>query len=159
MATLDTFLLDLNALQLGAYRYDYVIDDAFFAALDQNEILGGKVQSQVDLTVRENTCSLQIHLQGDVKITCDRCLDELIQPIEANEVLLVKVGVPSDTLDEDAIFVDPKSGALDLAWLIYELIEINLPLVHSHQAGECNPDMQALLQTHLCTTVEEPEDN
>ena len=47
---------------------------------------------------------------------------------------------------------------LDLAWLAYELIIVNLPLVHSHQDGGCNPDMDALLQDHLCTALEDEND-
>ena len=39
---------------------------------------------------------------------------------------------------------------LDLSWLAYEIVSINIPLVHSHQAGECNKHMELLLQDHLC---------
>jgi hypothetical protein len=29
--------------------------------------------------------------------------------------------------------------------------------VHSHQEGGCNPEMDALLQDHLCTSLEDEE--
>jgi hypothetical protein len=29
--------------------------------------------------------------------------------------------------------------------------------VHSHQDGGCNPEMDALLQDHLCTDVEDED--
>ena len=41
---------------------------------------------------------------------------------------------------------DEQTNTLDLSWLAYETITINLPLVHSHPDGECTPDMQQLLQ-------------
>ena len=43
---------------------------------------------------------------------------------------------------------------LDLSWLAYEIVSINIPVVHCHQAGECNKQMELLLQDHLC---DEPE--
>jgi proteasome lid subunit RPN8/RPN11 len=52
---------------------------------------------------------------------------------------------------EDDIWPDEdeqSTDTLDLAWLTYEMIIINLPLVHSHPDGECNPDMQPLLHAY-----------
>ncbi len=154
----QTYIVNLKTLQEGDYQYEYSLDDAFFAAINEKEILGGAVRAVVDLAVREQGCRLHLHAQGDVKITCDRCLDEMTQAVEANEALLVKLAVADDENDDEAIYVDPKGGELDLAWLLYEMIAINLPIVHSHQAGECNPQMEELLQTHLCTNLEEPEE-
>ncbi len=154
----QTYIVNLKTLQEGDYQYNYLLDDAFFAEIGENEILGGNVRAVVDLAVREQGCKLHLQAQGEVKITCDRCLDEMSQEVEANETLLVKLAVADDEIDDEAIYVDPKSGELDLAWLLYEMIEINLPIVHSHQAGECNPQMEELLQTHLCTNLEEPEE-
>ncbi len=160
MAELSTYILDLNALKIGDYEYQYTLNDAFFAALDEKEIHGGNLTAKVELAVREQGCNLHLQVAGDVTITCDRCLDDMKQAVEADEALLVKLATqPTDeATDDDAIYVDPRSGMLDLAWLLYEMIEINLPIVHSHQQGECNPHMEELLQTHLCTTAEEPEE-
>ncbi len=153
----DTYIIDLNALQFGDYQYQYLLDDAFFAALDEKEILGGNLQSEVRLTLREQGCNLQLSADGEVRVTCDRCLDEMTEYVSVNENLLVKVATPSeDSADDDTLYV--ANGKLDLAWLLYEMIEINLPLVHSHQEGECNPQMEELLQTHLCSTSEEPKE-
>ncbi len=155
----NVYILDLNALQIGDYEYHYLLDDAFFAALDENEIHGGSLDATVALEVRELGCKLHLHVQGNVTITCDRCLEDMSQPIEVEESLLVKVGQePTEGADDETIYVDPQSGELDLAWLLFEMIEINLPIVHSHQAGACNPLMEELLQTHLCTSSEEPEE-
>ncbi len=154
----DTYVIDLNALQFGDYQYQYSLDDAFFAALDEKEILGGNLQSEVHLTLREQGCNLHLSVSGEVRVTCDRCLDEMAEEVAVDENLLVKVATPSEeNTEDDTLYV--ADGKLDLAWLLYEMIAINLPLVHSHQEGECNPQMEELLQTHLCSTMEdEPEE-
>ncbi len=157
MQTNDTYVIDLNALQFGDYQYQYILDDAFFAAIDEKEILGGNLQSEVSLVVREQGCNLQLSAKGEVRVTCDRCLDEMTEAVDVDESLLVKVATPrEEDADDDTLYV--ADGKIDLAWLLYEMIEINLPIVHSHQTGECNPQMEELLQTHLCTTTEEPEE-
>ncbi len=151
MAVLDSYKFELSNLQLGDYHFDYVLDDAFFAALEVTDILGGSVHAHADLTIGEFGHELHLQAQGDIRITCDRCLDEMTQKVTAEETFCVKEGMGDD---EDTIFVE---GTLDIAWLLYEMITLDLPLVHSHQEGECNPEMEKLLQTHLCTDVEDTE--
>lgn len=157
MNGLKAYQIDLNTLKQGVYNYEYKLDNAFFAELDQQDIHGGEVYAKVALTVLHIGFMLNIKLSGNVILTCDRCLDEMIQPIDTEERLQVKL-TKAET-DDDIVAVDPNSGILDLNWLLYELTAISLPLVHSHQQGGCNPQMEELLQSHLCTTTEEPEDN
>jgi hypothetical protein len=75
--------------------------------------------------------------------------------------------MPLEIEDEQEIFSedeeemsDDKSqmSTLDLQWLAYEIVSINIPLVHSHQPGECNQQMELLLHDHLCDEPE-PEEN
>ena len=75
-------------------------------------------------------------------------LDELIH----HDPYGLLVDVFEDEWDWDE---EPKK--VDLSWLAYELIIVNLPLVHSHQDGGCNPEMAALLQDHLCTAVDDED--
>ncbi len=152
--------INVNALKSGVYNYSYQLDDAFFRGLEQDEVAGGSVCAEVSLTVMQGGIRLHLAVKGGVKVTCDRCLDLMTQPVCGEDDMLVKAASePADADDSEVIYVDPDDGRLDLAWLFYELIETNLPLVHCHQPGGCNPQMEELLLSHLCTTAEEPEDN
>ena len=134
----------LNELPQGKHHFEFRLGDAFFQGIEKSEILGGEVSVAADLALRESDYSLHIHAQGAVLLTCDRCL----APMDYN------VDVEDDILPEEA---DEQTDTLDLKWLTYELITINLPLVHSHPDGECMQDMQILLQTHLCSTMDDPD--
>ncbi len=136
--------LQLNELAQGKHHFNYALDDAYFRSIERSEILGGDVAAEADLVLRESDYSLHIHAQGTVQLTCDRCL----APMDYN------VDIEDDILPEEA---DEQTDTLDLRWLTYELITINLPLVHSHPDGECMQDMQILLQTHLCSTMDDPD--
>lgn len=132
-------IIDLSTLQVGRYSYDYELDSLYFRTVEKTEILGGKVQAHADLDLRERDFDLRMQVSGTVQVTCDRCLEPMDVTIRAEE-------------DMD---LDEGTQTLDLDWLAYELAVVNLPLVHSHQPGGCNPQMDALLQDHLCTTQEE----
>jgi uncharacterized metal-binding protein YceD (DUF177 family) len=76
--------------------------------------------------------------------------------------------MPLEIDDEQEIFSEDEESndqrpmtndKLDLSWLAYEIVSINIPIVHSHQAGECNKQMELLLHNHLCDEPEPDEIN
>ena len=135
-------IVELDKLELGEHLFDFQLDNSYVNSLESSELLGGDVDVKVRLIVREDDFSVDVDAYGTVQVTCDRCLDAM--------------DVEVDIYEEDIDFEEePKT--LDLAWLAYELIIVNLPLVHSHQDGGCNPEMAALLQDHLCTALDDEE--
>ena len=135
-------IVALDSLELGAHVFDFQLDNAYFGEVENSELLSGEVKVSAQLNLRQYDFDLTMEVKGLVQVTCDRCLDAMDVAINAKET--------EWEWDEQ-----PK--LIDLSWLAYELIIVNLPLVHSHQEGGCNPEMDALLQNHLCTEVEEQE--
>lgn len=145
----NDWIIDINALKEGTYEYEFHLDDAFFALQETTEVQGGSLNAKAQLSLNKWGGALHLAVEGIVIVACDRCLDPMEEQVCAEENLQVKFSAAA-TNDED-VCVDPQDGELDLGWLFYELITINLPIVHRHHAGECNPQMEELLQTHLCT--------
>jgi len=145
MGKTNNILLNLNTTPLGQHVQEYALDDGFFASLEQDEILGGQCKASVEMNVREASTTLRLHITGTVKVTCDRCLDPMevqLNPIEDQVVLKL---APEAGEDDNAIYVAEAQPVFDLGWLMYELIAVSLPVVHSHAEGECNPQMEAIL--------------
>ena len=147
MAIQNPHIIELSKLEIGDYSFDYELDSAYFQSVEKSEVLSGHVQAKAELALRERDFDLRIKVSGTVQVTCDRCLDPMDVAVDA----------------EDDMEMDEGTEMLDLEWLAYELVIVNLPLVHSHQAGGCNPQMDALLQDHLCTMsededIDEPKD-
>jgi len=134
-------IIELDKLEIGNHSFDFQLDSTYFISIDNTELLGGNVAVKAELDLHTSSFTLHVWVDGVVQVTCDRCLDKMDQPIQA----------------DDDMEIEPDARTLDLNWLAYELIVVNLPLVHSHQPGGCNPEMDALLQSHLCCTTEEPE--
>ena len=135
-------IIALDSLELGVHMFDFQLDSAYFNEIENSELLGGEVEVKACLNLRQYDFDLDIAVKGLVQVTCDRCLDEMDVAIDA---------------EENEWEWDDTPKHVDLSWLAYELIIVNLPLVHSHQDGGCNPEMDALLQDHLCTEVEDEE--
>ena len=133
-------IIELSRLPIGTHTFDIELDDAFFGSLEKTEILGGHVSAHVVLTLREENYQFCIAVHGTVFVVCDRCLDPMPLEIEAKD----------EWMNDDASLNDE----IDLSWLAYEIVSINIPIVHSHQTGECNKQMELLLHDHLC---DEPE--
>jgi len=149
--------IDLGTLALGQHLFEYQLDNAFFEALEQDEILGGDCSAKVDALVRETGCVLRLGLSGVVQVTCDRCLDPMSVKLEPIEETCVLKLADEDGEDDNAIYVNREKPVYDLGWLLYELIAVHLPVIHSHEPGECNPEMEKLLQEHLAEDINEKE--
>ena len=146
------YTIDLKRLKIGTHEFEVTLDDGFFKELEKTEVLGGKVEAKIALNLREEDYWLTIAVHGTVFVTCDRCLDPMALEIDASET-----SSPNDEMSaNESLNDEPKASndVLDLTWLAYEIVSINIPVAHCHQAGECNKQMELLLQDHLC---DEPE--
>ncbi len=144
-------IINLRKESLGEHQFAFRLDDAYFAAQEKSEVLGGDVQVAGTLHLRESSFSIDMQVSGMVRLVCDRCLDSMDYELQSASNHL-----ESTELDDEA--GGKPTETLDVAWLAYEWIIVNLPVVHCHPEGGCNPQMDALLQHHLCSIAEEPED-
>lgn len=107
----------------------------------------------VDLTVVYNGefYDLDFVIAGEVVLLCDRCLDDLHQPIEATYHIVVKYG--DDYCDDnDEVLEIPSTDAyLNVAYMIYDTVVLAIPIKHVHPLGKCNRQMSAMLKKHRAT--------
>ena len=155
MSEQNNYIIDLSRLSVGTHVFDIQLDDEFFKSLEKSEILSGNVSAKVTLNLREEDYSLNIAVHGTVFVVCDRCLDPMPLDIDDEQEIYSEDEVVPD---ETAKTFDGKGQTLDLRWLAYEITSINIPIVHSHQPGECNQQMELLLHDHLCDEPEPEED-
>ena len=156
MSVLDNYNIDLNDVRSDAVDYRFDLDRQFFDALESTLLRGGNVA--VDLKVKKNggAYAFVFRINGMVQVPCDRCLDDMDFMIETERELTVKVG--EEYSDEGDIIILPCDKAvLNVAWIIYEFIALEVPLTHVHEPGHCNAEMAEMLAAHLVTSPEEGE--
>ena len=145
MCSLEQFRIDLKGLTDEDTALTYDLDDLFFAALDGSELQHGALHVSVSIRKATGFFELLMRTEGTVTVTCDRCLDDMEQPIEAEQRLIVKLGADSSE-EDDVITVPEDEGILDTSWLIYESIVLAIPVKHVHAPGKCNPAMSKVLE-------------
>lgn len=157
MGKSSKYLIPLKSLSEGVHEYEYTLDDAFFGHTDSSEITEGTVAAV--LTVHRTGDIFELHfvIQGNIVIPCDRCLDDMTLPVATEETLYVKFGEEYREEDDNLIVVPETEGTIDVAWYLYEFVALTIPLKHTHKEGECNPEMEKILQAH--SSVEASDDD
>ena len=129
-------------------EYQYQLDNQFFLDLDAPEVQKGRVNVTLKVRKTSGIYQLDFHTEGMVVVVCDRCLDEMEQPIESDDRLRVKLGLEFSE-EDDMVVVPEEDGYINVAWFIYEFIALSIPMKHVHAPGKCNKDMVGKLSKHL----------
>ena len=90
---------------------------------------------------------------------CDRCLDDMEQPVSSTDKLLVKFGHEYAEEGENLIVIPEDEGIINVAWFMYEFVALAIPMKHVHAPGKCNKAMSSKLRKHLRTTPDEEEED
>ncbi len=145
MCSLESLKIDLKGLKEAECCLEFNLDDTFFQALDGAEVKSGSLHVSVSIRKATGFFEFLFHTAGTVTVSCDRCLDDMDQPVETENRLIVKLG--SEYSEEDDLIVVPEEeGILDMAWIIYEFIVLAIPIRHVHAPGKCNPVMTKALE-------------
>ena len=145
MCDLECLKVDLKGLKDDDTSLVFDLDDTYFGALDQAEVKKGSLHVSVSIRKASGFYEILIHEAGTVIIPCDRCLDDMEQPVDTDSRLTVRLG-SKDSEDGDTIVVDENEGILDLTWIIYESVALAIPIRHVHAPGKCNTAMTEVLE-------------
>ena len=145
MCSLEFLKIDLKSLKEEETSLEFDLNDSYFEALDNAEVKKGSLHVSVSIRKATGFFELSFHTVGTIIIPCDRCLDDMEQPVETDNRLVVKLG--SEYSEEDEIIVVPENeGILDMSWFIYEFVALVIPIRHVHAPGKCNPVMTQALE-------------
>ena len=145
MYNLEALKIDLKGLQQDVTSFEYDLDDAYFSAIEATEVSGGNVHVTAEVRRCAAFFEVKIGFEGTVRVPCDRCLDEMEQPVRSEHRLIAKFGT-EESEDDDVVVVDENEGMLDTAWLIYEYVALAIPVRHVHAPGKCNTAMMQALE-------------
>ena len=163
MKTEKNYIYDLAKVPTQSrVEVTYELDEVFFKAFETDETLitGGDVHVNILIDhYSEDEFILSLDFEGSITLPCDRCLGDLQEEVSAEDFLKIRlsqdirigdeiVNVSDEESDFD-ITLEEGSTKLDLSWPMYELLVLSLPIQHMHLEGECNPEMEQLLQEHL----------
>lgn len=158
MAKFDEYNIPLKGLKAENQVLEFDLDDQYFKKIDSPEVQHGNVKAKVTVTKKTDLFELSFNLAGLIQIPCDRCLDEMNQPLQYKEKLQVKFG-DSFSEEGDIVIVPEADGGINIAWFLYEFIVLNIPIKHVHAPGECNKTMVSKLKKHITRRKNDDDDN
>ncbi|MFI3282924.1 MAG: DUF177 domain-containing protein [Rikenellaceae bacterium] len=145
--TMKGYTIDYKSLSLGEHSFDFEVGADLFEQYDYSEIKGGCCRVKINMIYSETMIDMEVTIQGDVTVECDRCLEDCSVDIDFDAPLIVKICSEigdeqgEELSDGEVIWLPQSESTLDLSQYIYESIILSLPYQRVHAEGECNPEM------------------
>ena len=140
----DRFIIPLNGLATGKNDFFWNVGKEFFESFGNTEILDAEIDVRVVVEKSGRYIGVDCDIDGEVVVECDRCLDEVVIPLETEALLSVKYG-EDESSDEpqdgerEVVMVPDTDAELDMSQIIYDYVCLALPMQRVHEDGDCNP--------------------
>ena len=121
---MQPFVVKLTSLAPGKNPFKWHAGAEFFEAFGNVEILDADLEVTAEVVCHGLTAEASCGIAGSVTVACDRCLEDLVIPVETSFA-------EQYTPDEDE---------LDLSQDVYDFVCTSLPLQRVHPEGECNQE-------------------
>jgi len=148
MGKFSAFKLPLKSLNEGTHEFDYHLGQDFFINMENSDIHGANLDVKLTVVYAHDCYDLRFHITGEIVLLCDRCLDELVQPVDVEYHIRVEYGADYDDGNDDLLIIPESDNDLNVAYMIYDTVVLAIPIKHVHQPGKCNRQMSAVLRKH-----------
>ncbi len=148
MSELRIYDVPLKSMTTFSAEYDYDLGSYYFSNIGDSDIEGGEVKSHVVVQKQSDSYELKFSFSGYVLVPCDRCLELMKQPVLSENRLVVKFGEEYREESDELIVVPEIDGFVNVAWYMFEFINLSIPMQHIHSEGGCNPEMEEKLRVY-----------
>lgn len=155
MGKYTAFKLPLKSLGVGTHEFEYHLDKLFFVNMESTDIHDADLNVRLTVQYNGDIYNLDFHITGDVVLICDRCLDDLVFPIDATYHIVVKYGEDYNDDNDEVLEIPETDNTLNVAYMIKDTVELAVPMKHVHPLGKCNRQMSAMLKKHRATSGDE----
>ena len=76
----------------GNQQFSYLVDTEFFSKMESADIHAGKVSVELNVKHDGDIFDLSFKMNGEIIISCDRCLDDMPLNVDTDYHLVVKYG-------------------------------------------------------------------
>lgn len=160
MKVANQYIIPFRGLDEGEHKFDFLIGKKFFEENSALNVEEGVLSAAVVLNRKSSFLELEFKLIGNIRLQCDRCLDDFDFFVDISNLLYVKFTDEMEDPDENVIFIQPSEDSLDLNQYFFDSIGLSIPIQKAHPIDEngestCNEEMLNVLDAHSS----EQEDN
>lgn len=137
----------LNGLSEQRKVFHFRVGTEFFKSFGNVDVLSADVEVECELYRSGKKILVDVALEGEVTVQCDRCLDDLLIPIDEHPEFVLRNGEAPSLEEEEledgreVLYLPFGSKDLDISQLVYDYSCLAIPLKKVHQDGECNPQV------------------
>ena len=133
MKTKERLTIAFKGLKDGIHEFRFSKSDKFFESIEYAEIQKGNLEVFIILDKKPQYLAFDVNIEGQVMVTCDRCLDEFFMPLEYSGTIIAKFTVEKENDENDEMmFLSPIDFEIDLTHYIYESVYLSLPVKRIH---------------------------
>lgn len=146
MNVLVEYVIPIHGLKEDIYEYNFNVRPEFFDYFENPDYKSGNLKVKIILFRTTQVIQLDFNITGQIRVICDRCLENIDYPVSAKTVLFIRFGNNYEELDDNIIILPRAETQLNIAQFIYEYAILSLPYRKIHpeiESGEsgCNPEM------------------
>ncbi len=78
----NQYIIQFKGLKEGVHEFEFILGKPFFEEFERLEVQDGKVVAGITLERKTSLLDLEIHLQGDILVICDRCLENFWMEVD-----------------------------------------------------------------------------
>jgi len=160
---LKQFDIPFVGLKEGVHHFHYDIAQSFFKHFIDQEFEKGNFQADLRFDKQQHHFKLSFEISGMMRVPCDRCNEEFDLEIDGDYEVYVKFTDHSEKLggveeeNEDLIYISPSDNLINVAQLIFEYIELSVPMKKVHPGNGCNPEVLKLLNEYIIKEEKKPD--
>lgn len=138
MQAIRGYQIPIVGMSDGKRSYTYVVDAAFFEHFENEELKAGRFEVRLDLDRLGDTLILHFDIKGSMDTTCDRCMADIILPIEDQHKLYIKLA-EGESSDPDVEHIAPDTQQLDVSKPLYEHVLMSMPMTNVYDCTAEDP--------------------
>ena len=136
MEELKEFTISFAGLKLGEHRFDFDIDNSFFAHFEYKEFNEASIKADLLLVKKATLLELNLDFKGTVNVACDVSNEPYNQEVSGSYRFVVKFGDEFDDSEEDIIIIPHGSHQINIQQQVYESIVLSIPQKRIHPGVE-----------------------
>ena len=144
--------IEIKGLAEGEHNFTFDIDGSFFEAFESDIISDANLEVNALISKGKGTMNLDLDIQGDVIVRCDRCLADLKIPIDVEvpfSVIFTDYADSQESGDDEVMVLDSSQTYIDIAQIVYDYVNVNIPIRKVHPEGQCDPVMMEKMKDIL----------
>lgn len=142
MKFIRKFDIDIIRLKEEEHTFHFEVDEAFMDHFENLKEVVHSAEIGVDVLLdkRINLIEADFKLEGTVRLTCDRSLEEFDHPLSVSHKIVYKYGQEEKEINDEIFLITSDTQVINVAQLIYEFILLSIPAKKIHPDHRIDED-------------------